>query len=50
MAVVKADEFKKTMTNQQPSIQSLLNQALAEKVAINRQKLGSIMKNNSSMW
>ena len=40
----KADELKKTMTNQQPSIESKLNQALAEKVAINRQKLGSIMK------
>ena len=32
IAVVKADEFKKTMTNQQPNIQSRLNQALAEKV------------------
>ena len=44
MAVVKADELKKTMTKQQPSIESKLNQALAEKEAINRQKLGSIMK------
>ena len=44
MVVVKADELKKTMTNQQPSIESKLNQALAEKEAINRQKLGSIMK------
>ena len=43
-AVVRADEFKKTMTNQQPTIQSRLSQALAERVAINRQKLGSIMK------
>ena len=43
-AVVGADEFKKTMSNQQPSIQSQLNQALADRVAINRQKLESIMK------
>ena len=43
-AVVRADEFKKTMSNQQPSIQIRLNRALAERVAINRQKLESIMK------
>ena len=50
MAVVKADELKKTMTNQQPSIESKLNQALAEKEAINRQKLGSITKILVFMW
>ena len=41
LAIVRADEFKKTMTNQQPS---RLNQALAERVAINRQKLASIIR------
>ena len=43
-AVVRADQFKKIMTNQQPTIQGRINRALAERVAINRQKLGSIMK------
>jgi hypothetical protein len=43
-AMVRVDEFNKTMTNQQPSIQSRLSRALAERVAVNRQKLGSIMK------
>ena len=44
VAVVRADEFKKTMTNQQPTIQGRISRALAGRVAINRQKLGSIMK------
>ena len=43
-AMVRTDEFRKTMTNQQPSIKSRLDQVLAERVAVNRQKLGSIMK------
>lgn len=44
VALVKAEEFRKTMTNEQPSIQSRLNNALAERVAVNREKLASIMK------
>ena len=43
LAIVKADEFKKTMTNQQPSIVSRLSQALAERIDISRQKLASII-------
>ena len=39
--MVRVDEF---MTNQQPSIHSRLNRVLAERVAVNRQKLSSIMK------
>ena len=43
-AVVQADEFKKTMSGQQPSITSRINRALADRIALNRQKLGAIMK------
>ena len=56
-AVARADKFKKAMTNQQPTIQGRISRALAERVAINRQKLGSIMKTivlcgrqNSHAW
>jgi hypothetical protein len=44
IAVRKAEEFMRTMTNEQPSIQSRLNNALAERLAVNREKLASIMK------
>lgn len=37
-------QWFKTMTNQQPSIKSRLDHALAERVAVNQYKLGSIMK------
>ena len=43
-AVVKSDEFARVMTHQQPDIRSQLNQALADKIASNRQKLSSIFK------
>lgn len=44
VAVVRADEFMKTMTSQQPGIQSRINGALADRISVNRQKLASIMK------
>ena len=43
-AVVKSDEFVTVMTHQQPDIRSQLNQAMADKLASNRQKLSSIFK------
>ena len=43
-AVVRADEFMRTMTSQQPSIQTRINKALADRISLNRQKLASIMK------
>ena len=43
-AVVRADGFMRTMTSQQPSIQTRINKALADRISLNRQKLASIMK------
>ena len=43
-AVVKSDEFVRVMTHQQPDIRSQLNQAMADKIASNMQKLSSIFK------
>ena len=43
-AMVKADEFRKTMNNTQPSIQSRLNDAMSVRIAANREKLASIIK------
>lgn len=43
-AVIMSEEFQKVMTNQQPAIQVQLNQALADRIALNRQKLKSICK------
>ena len=43
-AIVRADDFVKVMTNQQPSISHQLNQTLAERVATNRRKLHSIFE------
>ena len=41
-AIVRADEFKKTMSGQQPSIQQRLSKSLADRIAYNQQKLKSI--------
>lgn len=43
-SVIQMDEFYKVMTNQQPSIRSRLQQAMADKIAVNRQKLYSIIE------
>ena len=43
-AVVKADEFLKVMTHKQPHIQCRLDQARADRIALNRQKLASIFQ------
>ena len=43
-AIVRADEFKRTMSGQQPSIQQRLSQSLAVRISNNRQKLESIIK------
>ena len=43
-AVFRSEEFLSTMTNRQPSIQCQLNQSIADRIFINRQKLASIMK------
>ena len=42
-AIVGAEEFKKTMSNQQPTIQQRLSKSLADRIAMNRKKLESIM-------
>ncbi len=43
-AIVRADEFRKSMTGQQPNIQQRLSTSLADRIHQNRQKLSSIMK------
>ena len=43
-AIVQAEEFRKTMSGQQPDIQQRLSNALSDRIALNRQKLSSIMK------
>ena len=43
-SVVKAEEFLKVATSQQPSIQQQLNQTIADNVSLNRKKLESIFK------
>ena len=43
-AVLRFDDFLKVMTHQQPDVRSLLNQAMADRIASNRQKLSSIFK------
>ena len=44
VAVVRAEEFLQVMRNEQPDIRSRMNQATAERIARNRQKLASIVK------
>ena len=43
-AVIRSEEFLKTMTHHQPDIQCHLNQAMASRISLNRQKLHSIFK------
>ena len=43
-AIVRAEEFKRTMSGQQPNIQQRLSRSLADRIANNRQKLESIIK------
>ena len=43
-AVVQADNFRKVMENWQPDIQQRINQATADRVSSNSQKLASILK------
>ena len=43
-AVIGSEEFLKVMTNQQPDLRNRLSQAMADRVASNRQKLASIFK------
>ena len=43
-SIVRLDEFIKVMSNQQPSITSALNRAVADQIALNRQKLLFIFK------
>ena len=42
--VVRADEFMQVMRNEQPDIHSRMSQDLADRIALNRQKLVSIVK------
>ena len=44
IAVVRADEFSKTMSSEQPINHSRIKRALADRISINCQKLGKIMK------
>ena len=44
VAIVRAEEFEKSMSGQQPDIQQMLSKSLADRIATNRQKLSSIMK------
>ena len=43
-AVIRSEEFVKTMTHQQPDIQCHLNQAMASRLSLNCQKCQSIFK------
>ena len=43
-AVIRSEEFLKTMTHQRPDIQCHLKQAMASRISLNRQKLHSIFK------
>ena len=43
-AIVRAEEFKRSMSGQQPNIQQRLTKSLADRISNNRQKLESIMK------
>ena len=43
-AIVKAEEIKRSMSDQQPDIQQRLSKALADRITSNRQKLSSTMK------
>ena len=43
-AIVRADEFNRSMSNQQPNIQQRLSKSLSERIANNRLKLESIIK------
>ena len=43
-AVIRSEQFLKTMTHQQPDIQCHLNQAMASRISLNCQKLHSIFK------
>ena len=43
-ALVRADEFKRTITNPEINIAQRLNRAMADRISMNRQKLSSIMK------
>ena len=43
-ANVRADEFKRTMSSQQPRIQGKLSQSLADRISNNRQKLEFIIR------
>ena len=42
--VVRAEEFLQVLRNEQPDVRSRINQATAERVARNHQKLASSMK------
>ena len=43
-AIVRAEEFKKSMSHQQPNIQQRLSKSLSDRIANNRGKLKSIIK------
>ena len=43
-AIVRTDEFQRTMSGQQHSIQQRLSQSLADRISNNRQKVESIIK------
>ena len=43
-AVIKYDEFLQVMSNQKPTINNQLSQAMTDRIASNRQKLSSIIK------
>ena len=42
--MIQSDEFLTVMRQQQPDVQSQLNQAMADRIAANRRKLTSIFK------
>ena len=44
VAIVRAEEFERSMSGQQPDIQQKMSKSLAERISANRQKLSSIMK------
>ena len=49
VAIVRAEEFERSMSAQQPDIQQRMSKSLAERISTNRQKLSSIMK-HTFLW
>ena len=43
VAIVRAEEFERSISGKQPDVQQMLSKSLADRISTNRQKLSSIM-------